>query len=480
MAYIGKKVEETELANRTVDTMTGDGSDTTMSLSATPISVNNVLVFFNGVMQRPTTDFTLSGSTITFGTAPFTGAVVVAITGEGGHIGRPSSPLTTEKFMDSAITNAKIATGIASSKLTGALPALDGSALTGGATGYTENASDPAVTTNPSGGVGTFWVNTTSGETFCLTDATTNANVWVNIGGGEGDVGKAFGGNGPGTISGFNLGGQNSTNFNVIDRFSLTSDGGATDVANLSASIRAGAGSSSATHGYNSGGHNNSANVATIDKFTFATSSDAAAIGNLTSVNYRPSASSSVSDGYVTGNAASANNVIQRFSFSTDGNATNVGTLLASIGYVSGQSSNTHGYTSAGGTPALSNVIQKWSYSSSTTAVDHGDLTHTMSAPSGHSSATDGFTTAGDHASGQYNIINKFSFGSANNATDHGDLTIANSAPGGVSSTTHGYATGGYPTSNTRIDKFAYTTNVTASNIGTLSNVLRFGSGVQY
>jgi hypothetical protein len=103
-----------------------------------------------------------------------------------------------------------------------------------------------------------------------------------------------------------------------------------------------------------------------------------------------------------------------------------------------------------------------------------------MSAPSGHSSATDGFTAAGDHASGQYNIINKFSFGSANNATDHGDLTIANSAPGGVSSTTHGYATGGYPTSNTRIDKFAYTTNVTASNIGTLSNVLRFGSGVQY
>ncbi len=117
MAYIGKKVEETELDNRTVDTMTGDGSDTTMSLSATPISVNNVLVFLNGVMQRPTTDFTLSGSTITFDAAPFTGAVVVAITGEGGHIGRPSSPLPTEKFMNSAVTNAKIS-GVAASKLT--------------------------------------------------------------------------------------------------------------------------------------------------------------------------------------------------------------------------------------------------------------------------------------------------------------------------------------------------------------------------
>ena len=103
-----------------------------------------------------------------------------------------------------------------------------------------------------------------------------------------------------------------------------------------------------------------------------------------------------------------------------------------------------------------------------------------MSAPSGHSSATHGFTTGGDHAGGQYNIINKFSFASASNAVDHGDLTRTNSAPGGVSSTTHGYVTGGYPTNFTRIDKFAYTTNVTASNIGTLTNVLRFGSGVQY
>ena len=364
-------------------------------------------------------------------------------------------------------------------KITGAaLPALNGAALTN-VPGVTNSASDPTVSTNPSA-IGAAFLNTTSGELYCCTDATAGSNVWINVGSGEGSLGKAFGGNGPGTISGFNMGGQASTNFNTIDRISLTTDGNATDVANLSASIRAGAGNSSATHGYNAGGHNNSANVATIDKFTFATSSDASAIGNLTSVNYRPSSSSSVTDGYITGNAASANNVIQRFSFSTDGNATNVGTLLAVAGYVSGQSSNTHGYTSCAGVPALSNVIQKWSYSSDTTAVDHGDLTHTMSAAAGMSSSTDGFTAAGDHASGQYNIINKFSFSSAGNATDHGDLTAANSAPGGVSSTTHGYVSGGYPIANARIDKFAYTSNTTASNIGTLTNLARFSSGAQY
>jgi hypothetical protein len=376
-------------------------------------------------------------------------------------------------------------TSLTASKLTGALPAIDGSAVTDapGGSGATISSSNPLSSTNPAGGVGTLWSNSTTGDVFVCTDATTNLNIWQNVGGGSGFVGKAFGGRGPGTIAGFNMGGQASLNFNTIDRISLTADGNATDVANLSASIRAAAGNSSATHGYNAGGHNNSANVATIDKFTFATSSDASAIGNLTSVSYRPSSSSSATDGYITGNAASpsGSNVIQRFSFSTDGSATNVGTLLAAIGYVSGQSSNTHGYSSCAGVPALSNVIQKWSYSSSTTAVDHGDLTHTLSAAAGMSSTTDGFTAGGDHASGQYNIINKFSFASAGNATDHGDLSVtSNSAPGGVSSTTHGYVSGGYPIANTRIDKFAYTSNTTASNIGTLTNLARFSSGAQY
>ena len=52
----------------------------------------------------------------------------------------------------------------------------------------TESASDPTVSTNPSGGVGTLWLNTTSGEMFCCTDATAGANVWINIGDGTGQI----------------------------------------------------------------------------------------------------------------------------------------------------------------------------------------------------------------------------------------------------------------------------------------------------
>ncbi len=51
-------------------------------------------------------------------------------------------------------------TGITASKLlvydgSGNIPAVDGSQITSVATGVTASASDPAIDTNPSGGVGT-------------------------------------------------------------------------------------------------------------------------------------------------------------------------------------------------------------------------------------------------------------------------------------------------------------------------------------
>ena len=48
---------------------TGDGSTVAFTVTDGQ-TVDNVLVFLNGVFQRPTTDFTISGTTLTFGTAP--------------------------------------------------------------------------------------------------------------------------------------------------------------------------------------------------------------------------------------------------------------------------------------------------------------------------------------------------------------------------------------------------------------------------
>jgi hypothetical protein len=51
----------------------------------------------------------------------------------------------------------------------------------------TVSTSDPTETSNPSA-VGHLWINKSSGESFVCTDATSNANLWYNIGEGSGGV----------------------------------------------------------------------------------------------------------------------------------------------------------------------------------------------------------------------------------------------------------------------------------------------------
>ena len=62
-----------------IDTMTGDGSDTTLSLSATPTNENATFVTLDGVLQHKDT-YSVSGTTLTFSTAPPTGVKVECIT----------------------------------------------------------------------------------------------------------------------------------------------------------------------------------------------------------------------------------------------------------------------------------------------------------------------------------------------------------------------------------------------------------------
>ena len=42
--------------------------------------------------------------------------------------------------------------------------------------------SAPATNTNPSTGVGTLWLNRSAGEIYVCSDATSNANIWLNLG----------------------------------------------------------------------------------------------------------------------------------------------------------------------------------------------------------------------------------------------------------------------------------------------------------
>src|SRR5210317_2499352 len=54
----------------TTTNATGDGSTVAFTLTNINNDVDSVMVFLNGVLQRPTTDYSISGTTLTFGTAP--------------------------------------------------------------------------------------------------------------------------------------------------------------------------------------------------------------------------------------------------------------------------------------------------------------------------------------------------------------------------------------------------------------------------
>ena len=67
MPYIGKDPQF--IYTYTSGTATGNGSTTAFTISSGR-TVEDVLVFVNGFQLTPTTDYTISGTTLTFTTAP--------------------------------------------------------------------------------------------------------------------------------------------------------------------------------------------------------------------------------------------------------------------------------------------------------------------------------------------------------------------------------------------------------------------------
>jgi len=86
-----------------VSTMTGDGSDTTLTLSADPGSENNTQVYIDGVYQ-PKSSYSVSGTTLTFSTAPPNNTSVEAIVGASASAGVPSDASVTSAKLSGALT----------------------------------------------------------------------------------------------------------------------------------------------------------------------------------------------------------------------------------------------------------------------------------------------------------------------------------------------------------------------------------------
>lgn len=85
MSYIGQGLPADVFSGYVTDTFTGDGSATTFTLSKEPFSEDSLIVVVDNVIQQPTTNFTVSGTTLTIvGTAILSGIKGYAI-----HVGGP-------------------------------------------------------------------------------------------------------------------------------------------------------------------------------------------------------------------------------------------------------------------------------------------------------------------------------------------------------------------------------------------------------
>ena len=114
-----------------------------------------------------------------------------------------------------------------------------------------------------------------------------------------------------------------------------------------------------------------------IEKFSFSADGNASDVGDYYGIySWHGAAASSATYGYVAGgvNGGTYHNQINKWAFATDGTATDVGNLTTTIGNTTGQSSTTYGYRSGGGQTPDTNIIDRFSFATEATATDVGDL----------------------------------------------------------------------------------------------------------
>jgi hypothetical protein len=94
VVFLGKELLNVAMRDAiSFQTGTGDGvSATPITMSVSAPSAHSIMVMLNGVTQVPDTDYTVSGTTLTFTTAPASGiAILIYHLGYAANIGVPGN-----------------------------------------------------------------------------------------------------------------------------------------------------------------------------------------------------------------------------------------------------------------------------------------------------------------------------------------------------------------------------------------------------
>ena len=187
MSYIGRDIR-TGAFRQLDDISSGfDGSDTThtMQVNSTNVSVgdvNQILLSLGGVIQKPGTDFTISGSTLTFTTAPASGLSFFAIllgSDNGGTTTPTDGSGTTDKIAADQITKAKLADSIvifAGTSLSAADLGAGVHIKTGDSGGSAHSSADELIVeASGSGGIQILTANDQTGRLYFGDDGSTHS-----------------------------------------------------------------------------------------------------------------------------------------------------------------------------------------------------------------------------------------------------------------------------------------------------------------
>ena len=157
LVYLGHQLTVARTAGQETSTQsfTGDGSTTNFTLTDPPVINSGIIVFIDGIQQQLTTNFTVSGSTLAFTSAPDTSAdidVYVIV----------QEKVTIDTVSDGVLTRAKMATSLQRNVI-GAYSII---------TGNTNAASGNYYFVDTSGGVVTLTLPTTAllGDTIRVID----------------------------------------------------------------------------------------------------------------------------------------------------------------------------------------------------------------------------------------------------------------------------------------------------------------------
>ena len=342
----------------------------------------------------------------------------------------------------------------------------------------------------------------TPGEVAATFDLTFTASDGINIDTSASSFALNFTWSRAAVNYGYTSGGNSYPSAGVfrstIDKFPFSSDTMSTGVGTLSVPVALASGQSSSVAGYVTGGSGAPPTPQyikdSIQKFSFSSEGTTTSVGTLGGRRSQSSGCSSLTDGYhnggftnIPGNALKQE--IYKFSFSSEGASTLSGFLLSAEGlrHIASTSADDYGYVHGGGGSTPSDITQKYPFASDANATTDGTLAGPVTYACGLSTQDYAYLASGSQPSFHPSVtvfVSKYAYASSTAITSAGSLSVAKykNSGAGVSGASEGYIPGGGDNLiiTASVEKYSFASETGSGSFGSLSADTVYPTNNQY